>query len=198
MNELDELNMTLRTVGEHDVRLERTYDTPIEDVWEAITSPERIQRWFLPVNGDLRVGGKYQIEGNAGGEILRCQPPELLHVTWVYGDDSTEVTVRLSTVDGGATRFELTHTGVDTAKNWAEFGPGAVGVGWDTTLLGLALHLPTGGRPLSDPMAWMGSPEGKAFMSTSSNLWGEALRATGADEAEVAAMVANTTKAYTG
>ena len=32
--------------------------------------PERIPRWFLPVSGDLRLGGRYQLEGNAGGEVL--------------------------------------------------------------------------------------------------------------------------------
>jgi uncharacterized protein YndB with AHSA1/START domain len=198
MNELDELIATRRTVGEHDVRLRRTYDTSIEDLWEAITVPERIRRWFLPITGDLRVGGSYQLEGNAGGEILRCEPPELLLVTWNYGDDTTEVTVRLSTSDDGATRFELTHTGVGNAKNWAEFGPGAVGVGWDSALLGLAWHLKAGASRPPDPMAWMGSPEGKGFMTASSNLWGEAMLDTGADEAMVAEMVANTTKAYAG
>ena len=34
------------------VRLRRTYDAPIEDVWDALTSPERISRWFLPISGD--------------------------------------------------------------------------------------------------------------------------------------------------
>ena len=44
-------------------------------MWDACTDPERIGRWFLPVSGDLRLGGRYQLEGNAGGEILRCEPP---------------------------------------------------------------------------------------------------------------------------
>ena len=84
------------------------------------------------------------------------------------------------------------------AQNWAQFGPGAVGVGWDLTLHGLGLHLATGaGRP-ADPIAWMMSPEGKEFSTTSSDLWGEALLATGADPGQVAAMVDETTKAYTG
>ena len=57
------------------VLLQRTYDAPVEDVWDAITDPQRIARWFLPVTGDLRLGGTYQLEGNAGGKILRCEPP---------------------------------------------------------------------------------------------------------------------------
>src|SRR5262249_9515270 len=64
------------------VRATREFDTTVEALWEAVTSPERLPRWFLPVSGDLRVGGRFQIEGNAGGEVLECNPPEHLAVTW--------------------------------------------------------------------------------------------------------------------
>ena len=57
------------------VTLRRTYSADIEDVWNALTDPERIRRWFMPVSGDLREGGRFQLEGNASGTILRCQPP---------------------------------------------------------------------------------------------------------------------------
>ena len=70
----------------HVVRLRRTYDAPIEDVWDALTNPERIGRWFLPISGDYRLGGRYQFEGNAGGEILDCERPHRLRVSWVYGE----------------------------------------------------------------------------------------------------------------
>ena len=60
------------------VRLSRTYDAPIADVWDALTNAERISRWFLPISGDLHVGGHYQLEGNAGGEILECDEPNRL------------------------------------------------------------------------------------------------------------------------
>ncbi|MQA26613.1 MAG: polyketide cyclase, partial [Micromonosporaceae bacterium] len=81
-----QLNAIRREVGERRipagegraVRLRREYDAPIEDVWDAITNAERINRWFLPVSGDLRLGGTYQLKGNAGGEIRRCEPPRLL------------------------------------------------------------------------------------------------------------------------
>ena len=51
--------------------LRRTFDAPIAATWAALTEPERVAQWFLPVSGDLRVGGTFQTEGNAGGEILR-------------------------------------------------------------------------------------------------------------------------------
>jgi uncharacterized protein YndB with AHSA1/START domain len=54
----------------------RTYDTGTEDLWDALTSRERIPRWFLPIEGDLKLGGRYQLKGNAGGTISRCDPPK--------------------------------------------------------------------------------------------------------------------------
>jgi uncharacterized protein YndB with AHSA1/START domain len=42
----------------------RTYPTDQADLWHALTDPDRIPRWFLPVSGDFTVGGRYQIEGN--------------------------------------------------------------------------------------------------------------------------------------
>ena len=68
------------------VVVRRAFPAPIEDVWDACTTAERIGRWLMPVSGDLRLGGKYQLEGNAGGEILSCEPPRLLRVTWVMGE----------------------------------------------------------------------------------------------------------------
>ena len=145
------------------VRLRRDFDAPIEDVWDALTNPERIGRWFLPITGDYRLGGRYQFEGNAGGEILACERPDRLKVSWVYGEvsspaDVSELEVRLSTVDGGATRFELDHTAVVPDERWVEYGPGAVGVGWDMGLLGLGLHL--SGGSVGDPDGLAGLTRG--------------------------------------
>ena len=183
------------------VRLTRDFDAPIEDVWDAVTSPERISRWFLPVSGDLRLGGRFQTEGNAGGEILTCQRPSLLKVTWFYGEVPagavSEVEVRLSTIDGGRTRFDFQHSATVPEDQWSEYGPGAVGVGWDGGLLGLSLHLAGGQRP-EDPEAWQLSDEGREFSRLSSESWGAANRAAGADAEAVARGIANTTAFYTG
>src|SRR5438309_5051618 len=79
------------------VTISQTYDAAIDDVWDACTNPERIPRWFLPVSGDLRLGGRYQLEGNAGGTIQRCDPPRSFAATWEYGEGVTWIEVRLST-----------------------------------------------------------------------------------------------------
>lgn len=176
----------------------RIYPADIGDVWDACTNPERLPRWFLPISGDLRVGGRYQFDGNAGGVVERCEEPALVAVTWEYGGEISWLEVRLSPSDGGTT-LELTHTAFVDAERWVEFGPGAVGVGWDTGLYGLGLHLQSGAA--MDPaagQAWMASPEGIDFLTASSVEWGRASVAGGeaADVAEAAA--ARTTAAYTG
>ena len=56
----------------------RTYPTDVDDLWQAVTDPERIPRWFAPVAGDLRLGGRFQVEGNAGGEVTACDEPQAL------------------------------------------------------------------------------------------------------------------------
>jgi len=177
------------------VILRRTYDAPIDDVWDALTNPDRIGRWFLPISGDYRVGGTYQFEGNAGGEILSCDRPNRLRATWVYGPgDPSEVEVRLVKASDDATTFELEHTAVVPDEMWDQYGPGAVGVGWEGGLLGLALHLK--GGAIDDPEAWQVSAEGRDFYTRSSERWGAANRAAGADEDTVARGIANTTVFY--
>ena len=181
------------------IRLRRDYDAPIDDVWDALTNPERIGRWFLPISGDFRLGGRYQFEGNAGGEIVACERPHRLKVTWDNGAptadaDASELEVRLATVDGDATRLELVHIAGVPDEMWREYGPGAVGVGWEHGLLGLALHLR--GGSVGDPEAWQLSAEGRDFATRSSAAWGEASRAAGADAETVARNVANTSAFY--
>jgi uncharacterized protein YndB with AHSA1/START domain len=175
----------------------RTYDADIDDVWDAMTSAERIPRWFLPVSGDLRVGGRYQLEGNAGGTVERCDPPKGFAATWEYGGEVSWIEVRLSAAEHG-TRFELEHTAHVDDERWAEYGPGAVGIGWDSAILGLALHLVDGADiVLEYDAAWMASDEARTFMTLSSEEWYAASVAAGTDPAAARAAADRCTAAYT-
>jgi uncharacterized protein YndB with AHSA1/START domain len=180
------------------IQLQRTLDAPIDDVWDAFTDPGRIGRWFLPISGDYRLGGHYQFEGNAGGEIVECARPNRLKVTWVYGDPAgappSEVVVELTPEGDDRTVLRFEHTAVVPDEFWNEYGPGAVGVGWDGGLLGLTLHL--AGGSIADPMAWQVSEEGRAFYTASSEAWGEASASAGLDPDTVARQVTNTTAFY--
>lgn len=180
----------------------RSYDTTVEDLWEAITGPERLARWFLPLEGDLKLGGRYQLRGNAGGTITRCDPPEAFDVTWEYGGATSWLNVRLEP-DGRRAKLTLEHIAhrdAIGAEHFEKFGPGAVGIGWDLTLHGLARHYEAVAATV-DPavvMAWMKSDEGKDFMRASGEAWGAAHAASGANPEDARAKTDRTIAAYTG
>jgi uncharacterized protein YndB with AHSA1/START domain len=180
--------------------ISQVYDTGQDDLWDAVTDPERITRWFLPVSGELREGGKYQLEGNAGGTISRCDKPHGFAATWEYNGDVSWVEVRLVPEGDGRTRFELEHVAHVADEFWEQFGPGAVGIGWDAGLLGLAMHLadPAAPRDQAAIEAWMVSDEGKLFYRLSSDSWAEAAVADGTDPAVARERADRCYAAYTG
>jgi uncharacterized protein YndB with AHSA1/START domain len=177
--------------------IERSYDATREDVWDALTNPERLPRWFLPVSGDLALGGKYQIEGNAGGEILECDPPTQFKITWMYGDAAglSEVEVRLS-ASADRTTLTLEHIAEVPEEFWSTYGPGATGVGYDLSLWSLELHLAGKEFTAEERAGFESTPEAREFLTRSSQAWGEVHRGTGAAEAQVAAATEATTKFY--
>jgi uncharacterized protein YndB with AHSA1/START domain len=205
---VDELAAVHRTMGKggvpageaYTVELRRRYDAEIEDVWDAITSAERLPRWLSPVTGDLRLGGKFELEGTAHGEILRCESPRLLKVSWLFGPDAdawegtSEVEVRLTPGPTGDTGFELIHSAVVDPHFFPTYGPGAGGVGWDLGLLALARLV--AGDEIEDLDGFGKSPEGREFSRRSAAAWGRAHLEGGGDPAQVAAAVEATTKFY--
>ncbi len=202
-----EINGVRREVGSRTMEagearttlISRVYGASLADVWEALTSPERIPRWFLPVSGDLRLKGRYQLEGHAGGTIERCDPPHGFAATWEYGGDVSWIEVRLLPESAERTGFELEHVAHIEEARWLEFGPGATGVGWDLLLTGLGLYLASGdGFDRQAVEAWTVSQEGREFVALSSARWCEASIAAGTDEAEACAAADRTTAAYTG
>lgn len=205
---LDELAAVHRVMGKgsvpageaYTVELRRRYDAEIGDVWDAITSPERLRRWLKPVTGDLRLGGNFDLEGMGHGEILECEPPRLLKVSWLFGPDAdawvgtSEVEVRLAPGPTGDTEFELIHASVVDPHYFPTYGPGAGGVGWDLGLLSLARLLADGG--IADHEEFEKSPEGREFGRRSAAAWGQAHLAAGGEPEHVAAAVAATTTFY--
>lgn len=181
------------------VRLSRAYSTDQAGLWDAITNKERIPRWFLPVTGDLRLGGSYQLEGHAGGSILVCEEPKHFEITWEFGGEVSWVEVTLNVLGRDKTELVLEHVALDSDK-WENYGPGAVGVGWDQLLMGLDLHIKGGGQKV-DPalfMEWAMSKEGKAFAAGSSQAWSEASVRAGTDPIKAMAAAEKTTAFYTG
>ena len=137
------------------VRLEDTYDTDIDDLWAALTEPERISRWYAEVEGDLRVGGEFRLHVEADGwdgtgRIDRCDPPRRLVVTTRESEESwrkgrgappfDEVIEATLTAAGAQTVLVLEVRGMplDTIAFY--------GAGWQIHLENLAAHLAGGER----------------------------------------------------
>ncbi len=154
---------------------------PPAEVWQAIATAERLAQWFLPVSGELRPGGRYQFEGNAGGTITACESQRHIAATWEFGGAVSWVELDLAP-EGAGTRLELRHLAAPEDGPpgfWEQYGPGATGVGWDLALIGLGQHLD--GAPKLDETAFVASPEGRAMVRDSAEAWAEAAIAAGMD-----------------
>jgi uncharacterized protein YndB with AHSA1/START domain len=176
----------------------RIYDTTPADLWDALTRAERLKRWFAPVSGDLKLGGRYQVENNAGGTVLECVPDRKLALTWEFGGIPTWVTVTL-TPEANGTRLELEHV-AHLSPHWDTYGPGAVGVGWDLGFMGLSRHLaePDFDAPAETIAGWGESQEAKDMMAATSADWGRAAIADGDDREHALRAAEATRRFYSG
>jgi uncharacterized protein YndB with AHSA1/START domain len=191
-----ELDRTGRAVADadlggapaHVVELRRRLHAPVADVWDACTDPERVGRWFLPLSGDLRPGGNFQLGGNASGAITICTPPHRLQLTWQFGEAEPSLVSLELTPAGDDTELVLHHT-VPEDEHWAQYGPGAVGVGWDGALAGFAAFI--AGEDLHNDDRLMA-----AFMRHSAASWGTAHQAAGATPEAARDATARTSSFY--
>lgn len=87
---------------------QRAYPAPIEDVWDACTNPDRLRRWYVPVSGDLHVGGTFEQSPMGTGKIVSCAAPHHLRLSLGGGED--EIELRLSPRADGTTDLELRHS----------------------------------------------------------------------------------------
>ncbi len=91
---------TIRAVdGIGEVRMEGHYDTDIDDLWSALTDPQRLARWIAEVEGDLHIGGEFQATFTSGwegpGRVDACEAPRRLLLTMSPGrPDQTVITAR--------------------------------------------------------------------------------------------------------
>lgn len=121
----DLIGILSRTHDTGTVEFDRVYDTGIDDLWAAITSPHRLVRWFAPVRGDLVEGGEYEIlfdeddpDQRTWGRIVRCDPPHELVIGWESPGDPAPSRVDVALVaEGPRTRLRLIHSGLTHAQD---------------------------------------------------------------------------------
>jgi uncharacterized protein YndB with AHSA1/START domain len=68
--------------GEGVVRMEDRLDTEIDDLWGALTDPDRLAHWFGEVEGELSQGGEFRVRialaGERTGRVEAWEPPQRL------------------------------------------------------------------------------------------------------------------------
>ena len=120
------------------LRLERTFKSPAQAVFEAWTSAEMLKRWWpagsdweTPVaEVDVRVGGRLRLvmrgpngeEFGGRGEYVEITPPERLVFTWSWdghdGHQGTQlIEVEFAERQDGTTTVVLTNRGFDDEES---------------------------------------------------------------------------------
>jgi len=132
--------------GKGIVHIEDRFGTGIEDLWQALTDPERLARWYGDLEADLRPGGEYHIRVHASGwdgtgRIEACEPPRRLVVTGKDPDEPfEEVTEVTLTADGGQTLLVIEQQGLPLDQL------AAYGAGLQLHVEDLTAHLAGRGR----------------------------------------------------
>ncbi|WP_432889263.1 SRPBCC domain-containing protein [Kribbella sp. CA-245084] len=132
------------------VRIEDRYDTDINDLWSAVTEPDRLARWYGKVDGDLRLGGAFTLyvesaDLHSTGRVDVCEPPRNVRVTTRETVESAErgngpapfdKTIEATlTADGEQTILTIEVRGVPLDK--IEY----FGIGWQIHAENLAAYL---------------------------------------------------------
>ena len=94
----------------HTLVITRTFPAPIEDVWAAVTEPERLERWIGTYTGDP-ASGEVQFAMTAEGEdapademrIRECDPPRRLWLSSRVGEEFWDLELDLEEADGVTT-----------------------------------------------------------------------------------------------
>lgn len=110
------------------VRLEDRFDTDVDDLWSALTDPDRLARWLGEIDGDLRPGGEFRAHYFASGwegtgRVEACEPPQRLLISTRSGDEPDGRVEATLTADGGQTVLVIEARGVPL-DNIAAYGAG--------------------------------------------------------------------------
>ena len=127
--------------------VERTYNAPIDTVWQAITDKDQMKQWYFDLP-EFRpeVGFEFSFEGGNEGRmythlcrIVEVIPGRKLRHTWVYEGYEGESFVTFELFpEGDKTRVKLTHEGLETFPPLDDFRRENFEQGW-TEIIGTSL-----------------------------------------------------------
>lgn len=180
--------------------LTTTFGASPAELWPLLTRAPRLARWYGPVTGRLVEGGEFSTVAGAHGRILEVEAPHRLHLTWEYADRVDDLQISLDPQDDGTSEFRIIHRGDVPRETFDAYGPGAMAIGWDIAVLGLAAA--TGGWralrldvPAPGPV-WLASEEGQSWVRAWSIRWAAASVAAGTDDEVARHAEMETTRAY--
>lgn len=135
-----------------------------QKVWNAITTPEFTrQYWGKAIVSDWKQGSKWDMVNldeagsvNMTGEVMECDPPSQLVISWVKPDnrgnksETSRVTFKIE-LDGGMVRLDVIHDQLQPSSAMEQ----GITSGWPRVLSGLKTLLETG-NVLVDLVAYKG------------------------------------------
>ena len=117
--------------GDPVVSFDRMYAAEPADLWDAVTNPDRLARWFAPVEGDLVEGGSFTLRFDDGDvpdcRIVRCEAPRSIAWEWRHEAGLSLVEVEILP-EGARSRLRLTHTRLSSTD------AAGYAAGWDVYL----------------------------------------------------------------
>ena len=114
---------------------------PPEAVWQALTDPKMLARWWAPGAVRAEVGHTFTLDMGPWGQqscrVLEVQQERLLRYSFAEGVLDSTVTWRL-VPEGSGTRLFLTHEGFDLDSPLGRQAYRGMGQGWPGVLTRIA------------------------------------------------------------
>jgi len=128
--------------------IERTYNAPVDKVWQAITDKDKMKQWYFTLE-DFKPEVGFEFRFTGGSEEMQylhiCRiteviPQKKLKHTWQYDGYPGEsfVTFELFDKGGNQTKLKLTHAGLETFPAMKDFARESFAQGW-TYIIGKSL-----------------------------------------------------------
>src|ERR1700744_2710813 len=119
--------------------IERTYNAPVEKVWQAITDKDKMKQWYFKLEEfKPEVGFEFRFTGGSKEkqylhicEVTEVIPERKLTHSWRYDEypGISYVTWELF-AEGDQTRLKLSHAGLETFPNEKDFARESFSKGW--------------------------------------------------------------------
>lgn len=124
--------------------IERTYEAPIEKVWEALTNKDQMKQWYFEVSDfKAEVGFEFQFSAENEGKtylhrckVVEASPITKIAYTWSYEGyvGQSLVTFELFSETAHKTRLKLIHSGTDSFLVHPDFEKADFNAGWNYIL----------------------------------------------------------------